>query len=576
MADMVKEPEGNRITNTFKALKNLFWKDTTVNAMAVQTNTKLSAEEMEMYKLFQVIPSELRMAMDHATMVNLDRSSFYRELDRAITHWMVSSAMELYAEVATNYNQVHNATVWVTSENMEIMNVLNKFLSFIGIEERIFDWTWNTGTFGDFFAKPIGIPGQGVIHVQDDDHPMNVSRVDYNGRLVGFYSTPFGEMGETSADLMSPWQYVHFKLLGAKRKRSNNQDPYYTEFRSVSVVSTETRKLGSNYGVSLAADGIPEYKRLRLSEDSLLMARLSKGILKYMYKVKVPGNSPQQAKQIMDQYSTVLKRMRAMQVDPNKPTNFEDRLSELAANEDILLPVFGETDDVVVEKLGGETDIRWIRDIEKSENALATALRVPLPLLGGFSRDLPGGMNTNNLEQYGIRFGRSAGRLQRAMIAGITRLCQIHLAYLNMPTDPRLFQVQMAQTSSAEERDLADALDKNVGVADKVIDYVEKCFGEGEVDLGEIFNYLNQKILKLTDFDIQKFKAKVMERTMKNPSLRPLQEHLQTLTSNAREWGIQTPDHRAALPNVSGRLWEKYYSGKVLNVNTIKTEPGRR
>jgi hypothetical protein len=545
--------------NVYDVLRKMFSQDTMVSLDPIKQELKFNDEDLSDYKRFGIVKSELMEIMQSSLGINWERANFYRELDRAYQHPIMAAAGKLWTEVASNYNQLQDASVWVTADSTNVMNILNKFLGYIGIEERIKDWTWNTGWYGDLFCRIYGVPGEGIVNVMDDDHPINVSRADYNGRLIGFFSSPMGEFGETSQDLLSPWEYVHFRLLGAKRKRANYGDPYFTEFKSVSLVSTETRKLSSKYGQSLVGDAIPAYKRLRLAEDSLLIARVSKGLLKYLYKIKVPGNNNAAARSIIDMYGTILKRLRAMNLDANKP-NYEDRLGELAQNEDFLIPVFTDSakDDITVEKLGGETDIRWIRDVDELKNELITALGIPAPLLAGQTKDLPGGMNTNNLEQYSIQFARSTRSLQRAVVAGITRLCQIHLAYLNMPTDAKLFQVHMAETSTAEEEELRNALDKGIDVADKFTTYVEKMFGEGSVDKEELFNWINHKILKLSDFDLKIVKPNILQKMEEKKILpKDFLKMLEERHTLSKEWVVKNSDLRAPLPSFEkGKLVE--------------------
>ena len=82
------------------------------------------------------------------------------------------------------------------------------------------------------------------------------------------------------------------------------------------------------------------------------------------------------------------------------------------------------------------------------------------------------------------------------------RICQIHLAFQNKSPDPTLFDINMAETSSAEEEELKNALGTGVDVVEKLADMIIK-YVPG-VDTTELLNYLNNKILKLGDFDIEK------------------------------------------------------------------------
>jgi len=445
------------------------------------------------------------------TLVNFDRHKIYFEVDRALTYFLVGSALELYSEVATNYSQLQGATVWITSDSAKYTTELTKLLDHIGIEEKIFDWSWTVGAYGDLFVKMHAKPGTGIISVDDDDHPLNVSRVDHNGRLVGFFNTPVGYVGApTATDLLPPWEYVHMRLLGAKRKRPSYHDPQYSEYRTVSLMCADTRQASSKYGTSLLLNAIPVYKRLRLAEDSVLLARLSKGLLRYLYKVKVDGTNLEAVAEIMDEYTATLKQARALDTTSGSE-NFDSKYNPMAVNEDIVLPVWGDAGDLSVEKLGGEPDIRWIKDVEDMRNQLAVALRVPLQLLGGFTKDLPSSLGTSALERIDIRFARASRRLQRSILDGIKRMCQIHLAYMGMDPDPALFEVNMSETSSAEEEELKDALDKGVDVVDKLSDLIAKHTGD-KVDKLELLDYLNQKILKLGDLDLYSMLADMDEK----------------------------------------------------------------
>jgi len=148
------------------------------------------------------------------------------------------------------------------------------------------------------------------------------------------------------------------------------------------------------------------------------------------------------------------------------------------------------------------TDIRWITDIVEQRNQTAAALSVPLQMLGGFMNEMPDNSGSPSLEKLDIRFARSARRLQRSQINGYKRICQIHLASIGKDPNPKLFEVNMSETSSAEEIELMENLDKGTDIVDKMADMFDKLLGD-KLEKVELLDYLNQKILKLNDLDIQ-------------------------------------------------------------------------
>lgn len=417
-------------------------------------------------------------------------------------HWLVGAAIELFADYCTCYSPFHNASVWITSESPTYQKELTKMLDRIGIEEKIFDWAWTTGAYGDLFVRINGIPELGVISVNDGDHPLNMSRVDHEGVLVGFYRTPQGQYAGDSRQLLPPWEFSHFRLLGAKKKRPMYGDPLYAEFRTMHLlIGTSTRQVTTRYGTSLILNGLPVYKRLRLAEDCLLMARLTRGILRYIWKLKVDSFNMEAVGELVDQYASLIKRARALDTSAGSPY-YDSKANPMGVMEDLFIPIWGDTGDLTYDEIGGEADIKWIVDIEELRNQLACALRTPLSLLGGFVKDATGALGSESIEKLDIRFARGSRRLQRSLKQGIKRICQVHLAYMNMDPDPNLFDVEMSETSTAEETELREALESGTDVVQAILDLVSDVEG---INKKKVINYLNQKVLKLEDFDLDNF-----------------------------------------------------------------------
>jgi hypothetical protein len=179
--------------------------------------------------------------------------------------------------------------------------------------------------------------------------------------------------------------------------------------------------------------------------------------------------------------------------------------------EDIFLPVWDNVGDLTYDKIGGEADIRWIKDVEDLRQQLAAALRCPLPLLGAYLKEAAGPLGSEIIEKVDINFARIARKLQRTVRNGIKRICQIHLAWMNMDPDPNLFDIQMPEMSTAEEESLKDSLNSGTDVIAKFMSMMDDIEGEGgkKIDRVEVFNYLNEKILKLEDFDLTEFMTSI-------------------------------------------------------------------
>lgn len=784
-------------------LRNLFVRDRAVTPEAISSTRDMSDRDIRLLRMVGATYNELLAAVNETTAVNYERSSLYREIERAQSHWMMGAAVDLFADYSTPHNTVTGHSIWPMAKDTKYMRVLSKFIDELELEEKVYDWAATTGGFGDMFVEVNGHPGLGIVSIDDSSHPSAISRIDYDGVLLGFYKTPFDTGGmassasESEALLLPPWQFVHFRLLGASKRRPSYTDPSGgIEHRTIYLMGADSKQVSTKYGTSLLFNGIPVYKRLRLAEDALLLARLTRGIMRYIYKIKVDSclrgdtlirfadgsfcsiqdmvkekekyvgkevltvdpktgeikpnkvfdvyetrknavllrvylsnnkhidctpdhlfllksgeyveaqtlnsgdelmsvdkdlikvdnlqplctredtydititntpnfsthagvflhnSNPEAGGQLVQEYMNILKHARAIdstgpggndsfeskanqmclrgdteirlctdedisirdlvenkekyvgkyvwsvnedfQIEPTKITaamktrpNAElvrvhldngeyvdctpdhrfmmrdgsyveardlrpldllqayggldknsytahlkkicyvleiEQLEEKedtyditveknhnfslssgifvhnSSIEDLFVPVFGETGDVAIEKIGGEPDIKWVVDVEELRNQLACSLRVPLSLLGGYVQEASGQLGSEAIEQLDIRFARSSKRLQRALCAGVKRLCQIHLAYLGMDPDPRLFEIQMGENSTAEEQLLKDALETSTDVVEKFMSMVDNL--GVEVDKIAVMDYLNRKVLKLNDFDLRKF-----------------------------------------------------------------------
>ena len=273
---------------------------------------------------------------------------------------------------------------------------------------------------------------------------------------------------------------------------------------------------------------------------------------------------------------------RALNLDSNNP-GYLDRFNAMASCEDLIFPVWGDSNNLTVETLGGDTDIKWIADVDKLENQLITALKVPKQLLAGFSGEGGGGFEGGTaLERMDIRFARQARRVQRSLINGLTRMAQIHLAWQGLDPDLDLFQIHMSQSSSAEEVELQDALGKSVDATRGLYDMLQDMVG---VDLNkkELLTYFNEKFFKLSDLDLDtlylKGDAKAIQGDHRDVPVPGVEEPAaeggeeeQEATNPFRESkeSLRISDLSSPLPNhKTGQLWESQWKDAPINVTSL-------
>lgn len=456
---------------------------------------------------------QLVQMMNEMLTVSMWRRRMYSELEASTAHPLISASADLYCDHSVGYSALQESSVWVTSDDPKKENMLNQFLQEIGIEERIRDWASQIITYGDFFVEPIGKDGIGIAYIDDNIHPADMERIDVNGRLEGFIRTGLygDQIYSTTKPVESPWKYVHFRTFGSTRRALNTTlgifgDPNRRYSLDQRMLDPNRKfRITTKYGTGILSPALHIYKRLKIAEDALLMARMTRGVLWYLYKIKVAGQGGQNFDAVLslvNEYAELLKR-RASMNSTSGSEKWKDQWTGLFAQiEDVFVP---ETDNITlsVDKLGEEPNIRWIADIDLLENQLLGSLRTSKMMLG-ITDDMPGGIGENSAKRISVNFAKNVQRVQTAVRSGIKRLCQIHLAYMRMDPSPISFDVHLAEISSAEEEELKNAISTGVDVVGKFTDYIINTVGEKNVDALEMLDYVNRKFLKLDDFEISK------------------------------------------------------------------------
>lgn len=410
----------------------------------------------------QVLRKSSDLQRIYAEMIKLsfERQQRYKDYEDMLLEPTLQGAVEIMVDDACHHSREHNATVWVTADDIVIRKAIEELFDNIQVEERIFDWAFNMTLYGDFFLKLNGRQGVGIGFLEDDYHPADVQRMDINGVLVGFV-TPKTEYLNTnqatpnrdSMEMYDPWEWVHFRIQGGQRRRRTIERLRMNPTQRYQKLED---RLTTRYGVSTVEPARRIYKQLQMVEQSLIIARLHRSQQRYIYKVKTgEASTPKEAAAIMQQMAQTLTQDEGLTLGADGTWDFQ--YSPIGNSMDIFLPVFGDRGDVEIITLGGDINVRGIKDVELLRKIYHGALKVPAAYLG-FESDLPSSLGEGALYRLSIRYARTVKRVQRAVIQGLTRLAQIHLAYKGLSPDPKNFDIEMDIVSTAEEEERKNAL----------------------------------------------------------------------------------------------------------------------
>ena len=214
------------------------------------------------------------------------------------------------------------------------------------------------------------------------------------------------------------WQIGHFRLLGDDRRLP--------------------------YGTSVLEKARRIYKQLMLSEDAMLIYRITRAPERRIFKIFVGNIDDKDVEPYVQQIANKFKRSPV--VDP-KTGQIDLRYNQMANDQDFFIPVRDQAATNPIETLAGASNLSEIADIEYLQKKLFAALRVPKPFLG-FESAVGDG---KNLALQDIRFTRTVNRIQQSMLQELNKIAIIHLFILGLDEELNNFTLTLNNPSTQAE-----------------------------------------------------------------------------------------------------------------------------
>jgi hypothetical protein len=335
----------------------------------------------------------------------------------------ISAALDIYAEESTTPDH-DGYIIKIYSESKRIKQLLvDLFVNRLDINTNLPMWTRNTCKFGDNFVYLKLDPEKGVVGCQQLPN-IQIERLE---RGMRFQPDKYSqEMENESLKFVwkeknmefNTWEVAHFRILGDDRKLP--------------------------YGTSMLEKARRIWKQLLLSEDAMLIYRVSRAPERRVFKVFV-GNMDD--KDVDPYVQKVANKFKRDQIADPKTGNVDMRYNQLAVDQDYFIPVRDIAQTNPIETLPGGTNLAEIADIEYIQKKLVTALRIPKAYLG-FEEAVGDGKNLSLLD---IRFARTINRIQKSMIAELNKIAIIHLFLLGFEDELTNFTIGLHNPSKQGE-----------------------------------------------------------------------------------------------------------------------------
>ena len=340
--------------------------------------------------------------------------------------------MEFYPEIAATLDIMREESTTVNDKG-RVLNIYSNskrvktiledlFFNRLDIHTSLPMWTRNTCKYGDNFVflnidDKAGIMGARQL----PNFEIERREGDVFGRVMSTSEIADGKDSKVKfvwrgKDYeFNSWQVAHFRLLGDDRRLP--------------------------YGTSVLEKARRIWKQLILSEDAMLIYRVTRAPERRVYKIFVGNIDDEDVPSYVDEIANRFKRTPI--TDP-KTGQVDLQYNQMANDQDFFIPVRSEDAPNPIDTLPGASNLDQIADIEYLQRKLFTALRVPKSFLG-FEDAFGDG---KNLALQDIRFTRTINLIQQSMIMELNKIAILHLFLLGLEDELDNFTLTLNNPST--------------------------------------------------------------------------------------------------------------------------------
>lgn len=373
--------------------------------------------------------------------IDPERRMRYDEVDEMdARNPLIAKSLDIIAEEATPVEPRTGKAFSITADDPEVYKIATRCLERIRFEDQVGDIARDMPKYGEqirqiVYVTPDEAKGLesgviGVVALQEIDATMVIPRIEF-GRLDAWEV-------EGSGLTLPPWDFWHTRLPGRSAMRG--------------------RVLHAFHGRSWLEPARPIWRALKVAEDSLLLARVTRAVNQRVFNFPAEGIPPAEIPAVIQEY----KRLNSRRAQIHSTGEFAQRVNIFAYDEDLYWPQMPGGQGSV-QQLGGNPDIKAIEDLRYWQDLMFAAIGVPREYLQ--AERSGGGILGKNLAMEDIRFARSVKKVQGSIARGLVTLLRIELALHGYDPMEEDFEVEMGTISFLEEQQRLEALEQATRVA---------------------------------------------------------------------------------------------------------------
>jgi len=448
-----------------------------------------------------------------AIKIGHSRQLLYTDVEEMDNYSDICAALDIYSDDACQHDYQTSRTIWVDSADNFISDTLNEMFDNLQFEDYIWGFSRSLAKYGDLFLRNYIKEDDGIVHLEWCD-PKIVSRDEDKFRVLRGYQISSKTSSKNPADSMfQPWEITHFKVPG--------------------------RYIQASYGESMLNGARLTWKQLKLMEDAVLLYRLRHAPDRMIFKIDIGAMPIEEGFDLLNRYKALNRKHRF--VDPSSK-EFRTRNNPLGSDSDIYFPTRPNSNSDVT-KIPGSANVSQIYDIEYMMMKLYGSLKIPKAYM---SQEKDSGWKSGAaLSQQDLRYARTVRRLQRGMILGARRLCNIHLAAKGIDPYKHEFAVRMTNVSNLDELQEVTILKEKLEAAKGLAEVAESL----GVNKQAMIDFVFESLLSLPEETVKKLRLIKAEKEGSEEESKKVLDNLDVINEAVQHYIGKKPLLKEAIIN---------------------------
>lgn len=325
-----------------------------------------------------------------------------------------------------------------------IKNELDKFHEDINADDVVLKTGYNNLLWGQLPWKHCfnkeGVMER-VIPIPDF---TAITPIIISGRCIGFINE--------EGDFVPSYEYTYSQLSFYKNLGGNTQNKYCTIGSMNSSDDAELFKNEFTYANSYLSAASKPWRNINIIEDGLLLNRMDQSNYYRIISVNVGGQVySKSAIQVLNYYRNLFKKVRRVNYDSNGMSSRGN-----GQEFEVIIPQT-QNQGVSIQNVGGEIDIKALKDLDTQYNKLFAALQIQ-PSMIGFSSDTPSSLGDSAAVTWDKRFAKVCKTISYSTFNALKNMDYIHLRSLGYNVSLNDWSYNTVSNTILEDADKGETL----------------------------------------------------------------------------------------------------------------------